>query len=77
MLMERFPIYKAWADAAGDGLGLWAANSFGEVATKLTETGIPASMTDADRAELLLGYAAGINGKKAKSTTESKEEAKN
>jgi len=64
MLQERFPIYKAWADGAGDGLGLWAANHFGEVAEKLAETGIPASMTDADRAELLLGYAAGVKGKK-------------
>ena len=65
MLQERFPIYKAWADGAGDVLGLWAANHFGEVAEKLAETDIPASMTDADRAELLLGYAAGIKGKKA------------
>lgn len=75
MLQERFPIYRAWADGAGDGLGLWAANRFGEAAEKLVGIGIPASMTDADRAELLLGYAAGINGKKAASTTESKEEA--
>jgi|GEM_PF-2013894 len=72
MLQERFPLYKAWADGAGDGLALWAANHFGKVAKDLAETGIPASMTDAGRAELLLGYAAGISGKNPESTTESK-----
>lgn len=75
MLQERFPTYKAWADGAGDRLGLWAANRFGEVAEKLVGIGIPMSMTNADRAELLLGYAAGINEKKAGSTTEFKKEA--
>lgn len=74
MLQERFPIYRAWADGAGNEDAENAVYCFGKTAEKLSETGIPASMTDAGRAELLLGYAAGINGKKAENTTNPKEE---
>ncbi len=60
MLQERWGIYCGWGIGANDRRALWAISKFGEISQELAEKGIPERLTDAGKAELLLGFAAGL-----------------
>lgn len=60
-LSERIAPYQAWANtASGEGVGLakWTLQQFGRVAQELGEQVIPVNCSDADKAQILMGYLA-------------------
>lgn len=62
-LSDRLRIYLGWARTSeGDGVGLakWAVAQAGRIGRELSRLGLPKLSTDRDRAELLLGYVAGV-----------------
>lgn len=75
-LRERIMVYQGWANTiqGGDcGLAKWALARMGEVAQKLTDTELPDSTTDADQAQMLLGYLS--SWKNAKTDDEDNEDS--
>jgi hypothetical protein len=60
-LSERLPIYQAWAQKAqGESVGLakWVLSELGEVSDQMKELAIPKIASDAEKAQILLGYLA-------------------
>ena len=60
-LLERMTVYQGWANTAQEGeLGLakWTLGRFGQVAAHLARVDLPTRTTDAEKAQLLLGYLA-------------------
>lgn len=60
-LSERIIPYQAWANSvSGDGVGLakWTLQQFSRVAKELGEQTIPERCSDAEKAQVLLGYLA-------------------
>jgi hypothetical protein len=64
-LSGRLPFYKAWAERSNDGLAKWAAARIQGIATDLESVGLPLTMHDADRAQLILGYVARLSDSNA------------
>jgi hypothetical protein len=65
-LTERLMIYQAWANKAqGDScpLAKWTLGQFGLVSSELAKLAIPFRASDADKAQMLLGYLARPEGK--------------
>ncbi len=65
-LHERITVYQGWADTAGSSearLAKWALARMGEVAQDLGQLSLPESTTDADKAQMLLGYLASWSSK--------------
>jgi len=65
-LTERLMIYEAWANKAqGDEyrLAKWTLGQFGQVSTELAKLAVAARTSDADKAQMLLGYLARPEGK--------------
>lgn len=59
MLSRRINIYQAWTKKEqGEQVRLarWAVGELGKVSDLIAETNLPASTTDAERAQILLGY---------------------
>ena len=59
MLSDRLRIYKAWADTDGSGkagLAKWALSRMAEVSDGLKGRLPERALTDAEKAEMLLGY---------------------
>lgn len=61
-LSERIAPYQAWANTAkkedGAGLAKWALQQFGQLANELGKQTLPETCSDADKAQMLLGYLA-------------------
>jgi hypothetical protein len=55
-LIDRLPLYEAWAERSGDGLARWAVSRIRATATELGNARLPTSANEADRAQLILGY---------------------
>lgn len=63
LLEERIRIYKAWADTDKNEkvkLAKWAVNKMGDIALEMSEEEISESFSEAERAQVLLGYIAKI-----------------
>ena len=64
LLGERLRIYKAWADSVicndETKIAKWAVNQMGITALEISKQEIPESFTEAERAQVLLGYLAKI-----------------
>lgn len=63
MLSQRIPPYQAWAKTLSDGeqdVGLvkYFLQQIGEVSNQLKEVGLSPTCSDADKAQMLLGYLA-------------------
>lgn len=64
-LSERIILYQAWANTAdGDKVGLakWALQRFRNITEELSKQILPEQCNDADKAQMLLGYLASIQG---------------
>lgn len=73
MLSRRINIYQAWTKKEqGEQVRLarWAVGELGKVSDLIAETNLPASTTDAERAQILLGYLS-RSEKKAENNSES------
>ncbi len=74
-LAERLLVYQAWARSAqtdNSRLAKWVLGRYGEVARNLHQAGIPQTVTPAGKAEMLLGYLAGV-GKESADAPDSSE----
>lgn len=64
LLRERIRIYKSWADTVSKtddtAIAKWAVNQMGKVALEISKQEIPVSFSEAERAQVLLGYLARI-----------------
>ena len=64
LLGERLRIYKAWADSVISNdetkIAKWAVNQMGITSLEISKQEIPESFTEAERAQVLLGYLAKI-----------------
>jgi hypothetical protein len=77
-LTERILIYQAWANTASGDIGYagWALGEYRRIADELEKVALPDRSTDADKAQMLLGYLSRIgerkddNGKTAKTESE-------
>ncbi|MHB8182828.1 MAG: hypothetical protein ACYDDN_03630 [Candidatus Desulforudaceae bacterium] len=61
-LSERLPLYKGWADTGqGKDIGLakWALGQISQISNELSSMPLPDRASDADKAQILLGYLAG------------------
>lgn len=64
-LSERIAPYQAWANTAtGEGVGLakWVLQRYQHVTEELGKQTLPQQCEDADKAQMLLGYLARIEG---------------
>jgi hypothetical protein len=61
LLQERIRVYKAWADTVKEAnLAKWSVSKMGDVSLEISEKEIPESFSEAERAQVLLGYLAKI-----------------
>jgi hypothetical protein len=66
-LADRMLVYHAWARSShkdNSKIAKWALGQFAPLSESLKENGIPSVVTPTGKAELLLGYLAGVPGKK-------------
>lgn len=62
---ERILIYQSWANTARDiGYAGWALGEFRRISEELSNLTLPEESTDADRAQMLLGYLSRIGEQK-------------
>lgn len=68
-LTERILIYQAWANTASGDIGYagWALGEYRRVSEELGKMTLPNRSTDADKAQMLLGYLSRIGGRRDES----------
>jgi hypothetical protein len=64
-MLQRIRVYQAWAQRKGSGLARWSCAEMGRIASEL-EGRLPDRFTEADQAQLLLGYLARSESKQEK-----------
>lgn len=63
-MLDRIGPYQAWAKRRGSGLARWSCGEMGKIAREVAEKLTPVKrFSDAERAQLLLGYLAKAEGK--------------
>ena len=65
-LGERILIYQSWANTASGDIGLagWSLREFRRISEELGQLTLPEESTDADKAQMLLGYLSRIGEQK-------------
>ena len=61
-LAERLPVYQAWANVDGSQLARWSLGKKAKINSSLANEELPKIAKDQDKALILMGYLAKIEG---------------